>query len=217
MSISKNLKSIKLNIPPNVCLVAVSKTKSESDILEAYNYGQRVFGENKVQEMALKYKSLPKDIKWHMIGNLQRNKVKYIAPFVDLIHGVDSVKLLKEINKQGIKNNRVIKCLIQIKISNEESKSGIKSNNALELLNSGILNEFENVKITGLMGMGSFTKNEEILDKEFKLIKDLFHQVKNKKNSFSIISMGMSNDYTLAIKNGSNMIRVGSSIFGNRY
>jgi len=214
MSIKKQINLIKAQIGKNVCLVAVSKTKTELKIKEAYDCGQRVFGENKVQELVSKQNNLPKDINWHMIGHLQRNKVKYIAPFISLIHGVDNIKLLKEIDKQARKNERIIDCLIQIKISNEDSKFGIDYKDANEWLKTELLLNFKNIRITGFMGMASNTNNELILSKEFSKLNNFFNM--HKKTNFQTLSMGMSNDYLLAIKNGSNMIRVGSNIFGAR-
>ena len=214
MSIKKQINLIKAQIGKNVCLVAVSKTKTELKIKEAYDSGQRVFGENKVQELVLKQNNLPKDINWHMIGHLQRNKVKYIAPFIKLIHGVDNMKLLREIDKQARKNERVIDCLIQIKISNEESKFGIDYKEANDWLKTDLLLNFKNIRITGFMGMASNTNNELILSKEFSTLNNFFNMYENK--NLKTLSMGMSNDYLLAIKNGSNMIRVGSNIFGAR-
>tara|TARA_B110000003_G_scaffold202823_1_gene201509 strand:- start:572 stop:1219 length:648 start_codon:yes stop_codon:yes gene_type:complete len=214
MSIKKQINLIKAQIGKNVCLVAVSKTKTELKIKEAYDCGQRVFGENKVQELVSKQNNLPKDINWHMIGHLQRNKVKYIAPFISLIHGVDNIKLLKEIDKQARKNERIIDCLIQIKISNEDSKFGIDYKDANEWLKTELLLNFKNIRITGFMGMASNTNNELILSQEFSKLNNFFNM--HKKTNFQTLSMGMSNDYLLAIKNGSNMIRVGSKIFGAR-
>ena len=214
MSIKKQINLIKSQIGKNVCLVAVSKTKTELKIKEAYDSGQRVFGENKVQELVSKQNNLPKDINWHMIGHLQRNKVKYIAPFIKLIHGVDNMKLLREIDKQARKNERVIDCLIQIKISNEESKFGIDYKEANDWLKTDLLLNFKNIRITGFMGMASNTNNELILSKEFSTLNNFFNMYENK--NLKTLSMGMSNDYLLAIKNGSNMIRVGSNIFGAR-
>ena len=214
MSIKKQINLIKAQIGKNVCLVAVSKTKTELKIKEAYDCGQRVFGENKVQELVSKQNNLPKDINWHMIGHLQRNKVKYIAPFISLIHGVDNIKLLKEIDKQARKNERIIDCLIQIKISNEDSKFGIDYKDANEWLKTELLLNFKNIRITGFMGMASNTNNELILSQEFSKLNNFFKM--HKKTNFQTLSMGMSNDYLLAIKNGSNMIRVGSNIFGAR-
>jgi len=219
MSISQNLHHIKSQIPKDVTLVAVSKTKPIAAIQEAYDAGQRIFGENRVQEMTEKWQELPKDIEWHMIGNLQRNNVKYMAEYVSLIHGVDSFKLLKEINKQAKKYNRNINCLLQIKIAQEDTKAGMTREDAFNLLTSEDILSLKNIKITGLMGMATFTDNEEQLTSEFKLLKTTFDKLKNiELFNFKpeTISMGMSGDYPLAIENGSTMIRVGSSIFGAR-
>ena len=216
MNIKKQISFIQKQIGSEVCLVAVSKTKSESEIIEAYDCGQRVFGENKVQELVSKQNNLPKDINWHMIGHLQRNKVKYIAPFIDLIHAVDNIKLLKEINKQAKKNNRKIDCLIQIKISNEESKFGMEYKEVIELISNVNTSNFGNINLTGFMGMASNTNNQDILKHEFSLLNNFFKEVKQTNKNLKKISMGMSNDYLLAIQCGSNMIRVGSNIFGSR-
>lgn len=216
MSIKKNLDQITSTLPPHVTLVAVSKTKPLGDLMQAYKAGQRVFGENKVQEMVEKYHLMPDDVLWHMIGHLQRNKVKYIAGFVDLIHGVDSLKLLAEIDKQAQKQNRVIKCLLQIKIARETSKFGLPIQEAEALLNSETFKSLKNVRIVGLMGMASFTTDKLQISKEFKTLKSNFDQLKQQRKNFKIISMGMSGDYKLAIDCGSNMIRVGSLIFGAR-
>lgn len=216
MSITNNLSKLNSKINTKICLVAVSKTKPISDILEAYNFGHKIFGENKVQELVNKHNSLPKDISWHMIGHLQRNKVKYIASFIDLIHGVDSIKLIKEINKQGLKNSRVINCLIQVNISNEENKFGMNINETYNLFKTLELTSFKNLNIVGLMGMGSFTNDEEFLKNQFLSLKKLFDKLNSEKFNLSVLSMGMSNDYRLAIECGSNMIRVGNSIFGSR-
>lgn len=217
MSVKDQLNTILKSIPRQVQLVAVSKTKPVKDIQEAYDAGQRVFGENKIQEMTTKWEVLPKDIQWHMIGHVQRNKVKYMAPYVSLIHGVDSLKLLKEINKQAAKNNRVIPCLLQVHIAREETKFGFDSEELNSLLNSSELASLNNVKIRGLMGMASFTSETEVIENEFKFLKYLFEQHKDSCENFDILSMGMSNDYELAIEKGSNMIRVGSLIFGARF
>ena len=219
MSIKHNLDTIKQTLPDHVTLVAVSKTKPVSDLMEAYNAGQRIFGENKIQEMADKYQEMPKDIKWHMIGHVQRNKVKYMAEFVDLIHGVDSLKLLKEINKQAIKHDRIINCLLQIKIAEEDSKFGMRIKDAEELLLSETVSELKNINIVGLMGMATFTDNKDQIKEEFLRLKSAFEDLKDIKNSncnLQTISMGMSGDYKLAIECGSTMVRVGSSIFGER-
>lgn len=212
--IKKNLQKIKEEIGQNVMLVAVSKTKSIDHIKKAYETGHRDFGENKIQEMTSKFNSLPKDINWHMIGHIQTNKVKYLAPYVSLIHSLDSFKLAKEINKQAIKNKRVIDCLIQYKISTEKTKFGLNENEVMELIQ--LVDNFEGIKITGLMGMASFVNDESIIDKEFKKLKVLFDKIKYSNKNFRVISMGMTMDYNLAIKNGSNIIRIGSKIFGER-
>ncbi|MGB1211675.1 MAG: YggS family pyridoxal phosphate-dependent enzyme, partial [Lacinutrix venerupis] len=211
--------NIKQSLPEHVTLVAVSKTKPISDLMEAYNIGQRIFGENKIQEMVEKYNEMPKDIKWHMIGHVQRNKVKYMAEFVSLIHGVESFKLLKEINKQAKKHDRVIDCLLQIKIAEEDSKFGMTPQDASTILQSEDFTTLKNIKITGVMGMATFTNNTLQIEKEFKLLKTVFDELKllNSTNcKLETISMGMSGDYNLAIECGSTMVRVGSSIFGSR-
>jgi hypothetical protein len=218
--ISEKLVEIQKKIPANVCLVAVSKTKPVIDLLEAYQAGQRHFGENKVQEMSEKWELLPKDINWHLIGHLQTNKVKYIAPFVHLIHSVDSLKLLAEINKQGAKCQRVISVLLQFYIAKEETKFGLDYEEAIVLLNSEEYKNFENIQIVGVMGMASFTDDEKIVRSEFVQLKELFSKLKasffQNNDSFKEISMGMSGDYQLAIEEGSTIVRVGSSIFGGR-
>ena len=217
--IRENLQHILNDIPSNVQLVAVSKTKPNEDILIAYDSGQRHFGENKVQELNHKQKQLPKDIKWHMIGHLQTNKVKYIAPFIHLIHGVDSIKLLKEINKQAKKNNRTIECLLQFHIASEHSKFGLSRAQAIEIILSDEFNALNNICIKGVMGMASFTSDHNKIEEEFSVLKAIFDELKNitpYPNSFDCISMGMSGDYKIAIKKGSNMIRIGSTIFGSR-
>lgn len=216
MSIRDNLENINLKISSEVCLVAVSKTKPISDILEAYEYGQRVFGENKIQELVEKHKKLPKDIEWHMIGHIQRNKVKYMAPFVSLIHSADSYRLIKEINKQGKINNRVINCLLQIKIASEESKFGFTEKEATDFLNSDECVSFKNIKIVGLMGMATFTDDQRKIDQEFNKLKIFYKKVNRSNSEINVLSMGMSNDYPIAIRNGSTMVRIGSSIFGKR-
>lgn len=219
MSITENLQHIKKLLPKEVTLIAVSKTKPESDILEAYNAGQRVFGENKIQEMAEKYEALPKDIQWHMIGHLQSNKVKYMASFVSLIHGVDSFKKLEEINKQAIKNNRVIDCLLQIKIASEDTKFGLSTTEATQLLASENLKNLKNIFIKGFMGMATFTDDETIIKNEFRILKNYLNSSKKYKTTNfnpTILSMGMSGDYEIAIEEGSTMVRIGSSIFGTR-
>lgn len=212
MSVKNNILHLQKHLADNVHLVAVSKTKSNELIIEAYGAGQRIFGENKVQELVEKEESLPKDIEWHMIGHLQTNKVKYIAPFVSLIHAVDSKKLIKEINKRAKQNNRVIPCLLQIHIAQEESKFGLDKDGVIEILKT----DFPNVSIVGLMGMATFTDNKNQIRKEFKYLKDIFDELKESQPNFSILSMGMSGDYSVAIEEGSNMVRIGSSIFGER-
>lgn len=218
--IAQNLLALRTEIPANVELIAVSKTKPESDILLAYKAGQRAFGENKVQEMAGKYENLPKDIQWHLIGHLQTNKVKYIAPFVHMIHSVDSLRLLQEIDKQAAKNNRVIPCLLQFHIADEETKFGLDFTEAEELLQSREFVELRNISIAGLMGMATFTSNEEQIADEFRNLNNYFQIIKShyfKFNpEFRHVSMGMSSDYRIAIQEGSTMIRVGSTIFGTR-
>ena len=212
MDIKANLNTILKSIPKEVTLVAVSKTRQNSAIIEAYQLGQRIFGENKVQELVQKYEKLPKDIYWHMIGHLQTNKVKYLAPFVSLIHGVDSVKLLKEINKRAKLNNRVIDCLLQVHIATESTKFGFEISEVNEAINTA--NEYQNIKIVGLMGMATFTDNKQQVIQEFSSLKVVFDTAKNEH--ITILSMGMSGDYQLAIEQGSNMVRVGSAIFGDR-
>jgi PLP dependent protein len=219
MSIEQNLNKIISTLPQEVALVAVTKTKPLSDIMEAYNAGQRVFGENKIQEMVDKHEQLPKDIEWHMIGHVQRNKVKYMASFVSLIHGVDNFKLLKEINKQAQKHNRIIDCLFQIKIASEDSKFGMTPTEASDIIQSNEFSELNYIKIIGLMGMATFTDNKEQVKKEFQSLKNTFGELKSYSTNncqMNTISMGMSDDYHLAIDCGSTMIRVGSSIFGAR-
>ena len=213
-NIQVNLQSLKITLPKHVCLVAVSKTKPNEALEEAYAVGQRDFGENKVQELTSKYETLPKDILWHMIGHLQTNKVKYIAPFVYLIHSVDSLKLLKEINKQGEKNNRVISCLLQVHIAKEENKFGFDFEEVKELFTSEEFKNLKNTRVVGLMGMATNTKKEQTIRSEFESLNTFFQTIKSE--SITILSMGMSGDYQVAIEAGSNMIRVGSSIFGSR-
>jgi pyridoxal phosphate enzyme (YggS family) len=216
MSIANNLQHIKSQLPEKVTLVAVSKTKPIPEIMEAYTAGHRVFGENKIQEMAEKYDQMPKDIQWHMIGHLQRNKVKYMASFVDLIHGIDSLKTLKEINKQAKKNDRVINCLLQVKIAQEETKFGLEETELQEIFNSNEFQELKNVNVTGLMGMASFTSNETQVEEEFGSLKTIFEKFRIQNSELKTLSMGMSGDYKTAIDQGSTMIRVGSAIFGSR-
>ncbi|WP_299671814.1 YggS family pyridoxal phosphate-dependent enzyme [uncultured Polaribacter sp.] len=218
--IKENLSKIKNSLPEHVTLVAVSKTKPVADLQEAYDAGQRVFGENKIQEMVDKYDALPKDIKWQMIGHLQSNKVKYMAHFVDLIHGVDKFSTLKEIDKQAKKHDRVIACLLQAKIAKEETKFGLSFEDIAAILSSSELVALENIRIVGFMGMATFTDNTAQLNEEFSALKNFFDTQKLKSDTenchLEILSMGMSGDYPLAIENGSTMIRVGSAIFGSR-
>lgn len=221
MDIKNNIKEFQNKLTGKSCkLVAVSKTKPVSLIKEAYEEGIRRFGENKVQELSEKYELLPKDIEWHMIGHLQRNKVKYIAPFVSLIHSVDSLKLLKEINKQGSKNDRIINCLLQMHIAEEETKFGLAEDELTELLNSEELAAMKNIKIKGLMGMATFTNNNDQIRREFRSLKKLFDKASTISTPENVdiqeLSMGMSGDYEIAIEEGSTLIRVGSAIFGER-
>lgn len=219
MSIQQNLQQIKNSLPAHVTLVAVSKTKPVADLQTAYQAGQRIFGENKIQEMTEKWELLPKDISWHMIGHVQSNKVKYMAPYVDLIHGVDSVKLLEEINKQAAKNNRVINCLLQVYIAEEETKFGFSSLEINDLFASTAFANLQNIKIVGLMGMATNTSDTNQITKEFSNLASLFNQYKTlalPNVSMETLSMGMSGDYPLAIAAGSTMVRIGSSIFGTR-
>ena len=216
MSISENIKKYQGSLPKNTTLVAVSKTKPVSSLLQAYDAGQRVFGENKIQEMASKWEEMPKDIQWHMIGHVQTNKVKYMAPFVALIHTVDSLKLLREINKQAAKHDRVINCLLQIKIAEEEHKFGLDHQDALLLLAKDIQATLPHVSIVGLMGMASFTDNKTQIETEFKKLSTLHQEFIKQHPQLTVLSMGMSSDYTLALDHGSTMVRIGSSIFGAR-
>lgn len=220
MSIAENIDRIKSTLPAQVTLVAVSKTKPAEDILEAYQHGQKVFGENKVQEMVGKYEILPKDIEWHFIGHLQTNKIKYMASFVHLIHGVDSFKLLKSIDSEARKAGRIISCLLQFHIAEEETKFGLSKEEAFEMLNSEAFQSLNNVAICGVMGMATFTDNEQQIRKEFATLKSYFETLKKEyfaqNPAFKEISMGMSGDYLLAIEEGSTMVRIGSSIFGER-
>lgn len=221
MYIAENLNNIKSQLPTHVTLVAVSKTKPVADLMEAYDAGQRIFGENKIQEMTDKWEVMPKDIEWHMIGHVQTNKVKYMAPYVSLVHGVDSLKLLQEINKQAAKNNRVIDCLLQVYIAEEESKFGLDEQELDEILKEIQYNKenYKNIKIVGLMGMATFTENQNQIEKEFKHLKTIFDKYKKLNTQhcqLNTLSMGMSGDYQLAISCGSTMVRIGSSIFGSR-
>ncbi|MAG18604.1 MAG: YggS family pyridoxal phosphate-dependent enzyme [Flavobacteriaceae bacterium] len=214
MEIGKNITSLLEGLPSTVELVAVSKTKSNEEILEAYNAGQRKFGENKIQDMTRKYEILPKDIQWHMIGHVQSNKVKYMAPYVSLIQGGDSLKLLKEINKQAQKNNRIIDCLLQIHIAKEESKFGLSVRESQQAIK--IAKELPHLRIKGLMGMATFTDDQKQIEREFAGLKSLYDQFIEQKIPLEVLSMGMSGDFLIAIEQGSNMIRVGSKIFGPR-
>lgn len=220
MSISNNLHHIKSTLPNKVILVAVSKTKPITQLMEAYDAGQRIFGENKIQEMTEKWEQMPKDIQWHMIGHVQSNKVKYMAEYVHLIHGVDSLKLLQEIDKQAKKHNRIIHCLLQVHIAEEETKFGLSTDELQEIISLLLENSnLKNVKVIGLMGMATFTDNQYIIKKEFDCLKSIFDQYQHISSpifQLETLSMGMSNDYRLAIECGSTMIRIGSSIFGDR-
>ena len=222
MSIKNNLLAIKSQLPEKVTLVAVSKTKPVEDLMEAYNAGQRIFGENKIQEMTDKWQTMPKDIQWHMIGHVQSNKVKFMAEYVSLIHGVDSLKLLEEINKQAKKHNRVIDCLLQMHIAEEETKFGLNEwelNEIIDFIQNEI-NDIKNINIVGLMGMATFTDNQNQIQKEFQNLKAIFDKISEQPTTYNLqpttLSMGMSGDYKLAIDCGSTMIRIGSSIFGGR-
>ena len=219
MTIAENLNLIKQNLPDNVTLVAVSKTKPVSDLMEAYEAGQRIFGENKIQEMTEKWQQMPKDIEWHMIGHVQSNKVKYMVPYVKLIHGVDSLKLLKEINRQAVRWRKNINCFLQIHIAEEETKFGLDENELDGLLNSEEFKEMNNIKIVGLMGMATFTDNQAQIKREFDHLKSIFdkyQQLETANLKLETLSMGMSGDYQIAIDCGSTMVRIGSSIFGTR-
>lgn len=214
------LNKLKSEVSDQVTLVAVSKTKPVEDLQIAYDAGQRIFGENKVQELTEKHEVLPKDIEWHFIGHLQSNKVKYIAPFVSMIHAVDSLKLLSEIDKQAKKNNRVISCLLQFHIADEESKFGLNLEEAQQILSSNEFVELQNISIVGVMGMATFTDDKEQIREEFRTLENYFHVVKSHffkyNDAFKHLSMGMSGDYKIALEEGSTMIRLGSSIFGSR-
>ncbi len=219
MSITEQLSKIKSELPEHVSLVAVSKTKPKEDLLEAYNVGQRIFGENKIQEMVEKHQQLPKDIQWHMIGHIQRNKVKYMASFVSLIHGVDNFKLLKEINKEAKKHDRIIDCLFQLKIAQEDSKFGMTEQEIGSIINSDEFSEMTNINVVGLMGMATFTDNQNQIKEEFSSLKSTFNTIISQKHSNfnpKVLSMGMSGDFELAIECGSTMVRIGSTIFGSR-
>jgi hypothetical protein len=218
--IAENLLKIKSELPENVTLVAVSKTKKAGEIMEAYNAGQRIFGENKVQEIASKFAELPKDIQWHLIGHLQSNKVKYISQFISLVHSVDSFKLLEIIDKEALKNNRIIDCLLQVYIADEETKFGFDKNEITAMLASHEFKQLKNIQVVGLMGMATFTDDYAKVKKEFRGLTDFFNNLKSTYFSsntyFKELSMGMSNDYQIAIEEGSTLIRVGNKIFGGR-
>lgn len=214
--IARQLKAIREELPQGVVLVAVSKTKSEAAIMEAYGAGQRVFGENKVQELVAKHEALPGDIEWHMIGHLQRNKVKYLIGFVSLIHGVDSLRLLQEIDKRARGAGRVVDCLLQVHIAEEETKFGFDAPELLAHLEEGTFDAFKNVRIRGLMGMATFTDDTERVRREFRSLKTLFDRLQEAWPGVDILSMGMSGDYPIAVEEGSTMVRIGSSIFGAR-
>ena len=214
--IDENINKIRSDIPDYVELIAISKTKPNEDIMKAYENGHRSFGENKIQEMSRKFEELPKDIIWHMVGHVQSNKIKYMAPYVNLIHGVDSLKSIKVINKEGQKNNRILNCLLQLKVSKEESKFGLEADLLKKIIFSDEYCEMENIKISGIMTMATNTKNKDIIRNEFIYAKNIFDEISATDNNFEILSMGMSNDYQLAIECGSNMIRIGSLIFGDR-
>lgn len=216
MSIKENLHQVLSTIPPEVSLVAVSKTKPEEDLQAAYDAGQRIFGENKIQEMTRKFEALPKDIEWHMIGHVQSNKVKYMAPYVSLIHGVDREKLLKEINKQAAKNERVIDCLLQMHIAQEETKFGLDTTELAQIIDNAQAGAYPNIRLMGLMGMATFTLDQNQIRAEFACLKQHFDKAASQLEHCSILSMGMSGDYPIAIEEGSTMIRVGSKIFGER-
>lgn len=216
MSISENIKTLKESLPAHVTLVAVSKTKPNDAILEAYKTGQLIFGENKIQEMAKKWEVLPKDIEWHMIGHVQRNKVKYMAEFVTMVHGVDSFKLLKEIDKQAKKHQRKIKCLFQVHIAKEDTKFGLNQEELESILKSEEFIELENIQLVGLMGMATFTNDTDQIREEFTKLKKIFDKTKMSIPEIEILSMGMSGDFQIAIEEGSTMVRIGSSIFGIR-
>lgn len=220
MSVAENIDKIKATLPAHIQLVAVSKTKPNELILEAYHHGHKIFGENKVQEMAAKYESLPKDIEWHFIGHLQTNKIKYLVPFVHLIHGVDTFKLLKSIDSEAKKAGRVISCLLQFHIAEEETKFGLSLEEAVEILDSEEFKKLQNIRLCGVMGMATYTEDEDQIRKEFAHLKSCFDCLKNtyfaEDSGFKEISMGMSGDYLIAIEQGSTMVRIGSNIFGER-
>ena len=216
MSIAQNMQHLRESLPSGVQLVAVSKTRTEEEILEAYHAGQRIFGENKVQEMVRKWETLPRDIQWHMVGHLQRNKVKYIAGFVSLIHGVDSTRLLREIDKRAEEHGRVIDCLLQVHIARESTKFGFDDSELRALLREGLPGELPHVRVRGLMGMATFTEDSGQVRREFRHLKSLFDELLAGEPGADTLSMGMSGDYRIAIEEGSTMVRIGSSIFGAR-
>lgn len=220
MSITSNIANIRKQIPQQIKLVCVSKFHPDDAIVEAYNAGERVFGESKVQEMTSKYERLPKDIEWHFIGHLQSNKVKYIVPYVSLIHGVDSEKLLVEIDKQAHKAGRIVNCLLQVHIATEETKFGFDETELLDFCQNNRIKNYPNVQICGLMGMATFCSDKNIIESEFKQLKNIFEKLKSvyfvQNQSFDQLSMGMSDDFSIAIECGSTMVRIGSSIFGSR-
>ena len=215
-TIKEHIKAFTEELGEDIDLVAVSKTKPKEDLMQAYEAGQRIFGENKVQEMTEKWEALPKDIQWHMVGHVQTNKVKYMAPYVDLIHAVQKMKLLKEINSRAKENDRIINCLLQVKIAEEDSKFGMSPEELKAFLNDEKLSEFNNIRLKGLMGMATFTDDEDQIHREFQVLQDLYEETSETQPDFSILSMGMSGDYKIAIKHGTTMVRIGSSIFGAR-
>ncbi len=220
MDVGENITEIKKSLPAGVRLVAVTKTKPPEIILEAYNSGHKIFGENKAQELIQKYGELPNDIEWHFIGHLQTNKARFLAPFVSLIHGIDSFKILKTVNKEAKKNNRIIPCLLQFHIAEETTKFGLSEEEAHEMLDSAEFKALENVSIAGVMGMATFTENEMQVRNEFRFLKKIFDKLKKEyfrgKKEFKEISMGMSDDYSIAVEEGSTIVRIGSKIFGER-
>ena len=216
-SIKEHINYFRNELGEQIDLVAVSKTKPNDDLMEAYEAGQRIFGENKVQEMTDKWEALPKDIKWHMVGHVQTNKVKYMAPYVDLIHAVHKMKLLKEIDKRAKENDRVINCLLQVKIAEEDSKYGMSPDEIRSFLKDEKLAELKHVKLKGLMAMATFTDDEEQIHREFQALEDLYHETSKSQPDFSILSMGMSGDYKIAMQHNTTMVRIGSSIFGARH
>lgn len=220
MGIAENIEQIQKEIGDDVKLIAISKTKPDEKIREAYRTGHKIFGENKAQELAAKARNLPDDIEWHMVGHLQTNKVKMIAPFVGLIHSVDRLKLLRYINKEAAKNNRVIDCLLQFHIAGEETKYGLNLQEAVEILNSKDYQQMQHIRITGVMGMATLTGNSEQIRKEFRELRNIFKKLKSRffdqQEYFNELSVGMTNDYTIAVEEGSTMVRIGTAIFGER-